>query len=687
MTRLLLYVWVLCLPWMAAAQPTTLLDDKDHTLTIGHQTEILEDPKGTLRLQDAQASKDWVLSEQGVINKGFNLSTWWFRFTLKNTTSEKRTWLVTMGWPILTEVDFYDGQKAYETGESRPFDNRPVDHRDFTFPITLEPGQSQTYYMRAFSKAPGIYPITVSTHQSFDDDNLLDMLLLALYLGAVVIMVIYNTLLYLSVRDRSYIPYIFYLLSSVVFILSFRGLGYQYIWKDITWINVFTRVGLAAFSMLCLATFARMFLHTKERAPRHHMALRIVQILAVVVMAAMLLQDVVIVYFAGDILLNLLVGALPFISLLTALKVYRQGYRPAKYYLLAFSVFLPGLVIQILKNLGVLEQNLFTEYSFQFGIVLEQAILSLALGDRINVIKDEKEAAQAEAIEALKENEKLIAEQNRVLEYKVAERTEELKATLELVEQKNEDIIESIRYAKRIQTAILPDSAYIRQHLPSSFVFYRPKDIVSGDFYWFAHREGRTLLAAVDCTGHGVPGAFMSVIGYNLLNRIVLEERIHDPGTILTRLDQGVRMALKQDGSSKSQDGMDLVLCVIDHSAGTVHTSAAQRPVLILRGEELIEVKGDKYPIGGSFYDDKQFTTQQLDLQPGDRIYLTTDGYADQFGGDRGRKMGTRQFKDKLVELRSVPLVDQAPSFEQFYDEWKGNYEQIDDVTLIGFSI
>ncbi|MBX3102246.1 MAG: SpoIIE family protein phosphatase [Bacteroidetes bacterium] len=676
---------LLCVfPLWSFAQEVLPLKANPVSEPLGLHMEELKDPDGTLTLEQARRRTGWQPSTQRVINKGFNLDHWWFRFRLQNTTDRERSWLVSVGWPVLTQVDFYDGTSVYHTGESRPFDGRPIAHRDYVFPVVLKAGETREFYFHTWSKAPSVYPFRVYSRDTFEENNQLDLLLMALYLGAVIIMVIYNVLLFLSVRDNSYLPYIFYLLSSIVFILSYRGVGYQYIWTDWVWLNVFTRVGLAAFSMLCLATFARRFLHTKERAPRHHKALGVVQWVAVYIMAAMLFQHITWLYFVTDILLNLLVGALPVISFLTALKVYRQGYRPAGYYLLAFSVFLPGLVIQILKNLAVLDQNLFTEYSFQFGIVLEQAILSLALGDRINVIKDEKEAAQAEAIAALQANEKLIAEQNRVLEHKVAERTEELQATLEVVEAKNKDILESIRYARRIQMSILPEDTLLARHLPDSFVFYRPKDIVSGDFYWFTWMNGTVFIAAVDCTGHGVPGAFMSVIGYNLLNRIINEQGITDPGAVLTALDAGVRAALKQDDGQHGQDGMDLILCALQPGNPEVAWASAQRPLWQARAGELIEYKGDKFPIGGSRYADKQFVTQRVMTQPGDVLYLLTDGYGDQFGGERGRKYGTRQLKDFLLGIASAAPEAQREALIAEYDQWRGNTAQIDDVTAIG---
>jgi serine phosphatase RsbU (regulator of sigma subunit) len=191
-------------------------------------------------------------------------------------------------------------------------------------------------------------------------------------------------------------------------------------------------------------------------------------------------------------------------------------------------------------------------------------------------------------------------------------------------------------------------------------------------------------IAVVDCTGHGVPGAFMSVIGYNLLNRIVNEQGITDPGAILNALDAGVRAALKQDDGQHGEDGMDMLLMAIKPGQDEVAWASAQRPLWLARGGEMLEYKGDKFPIGGSRYAGKQFVTQRETTQPGDVIYLLTDGYADQFGGERGRKYGTRQLREFLLTIAPLKPDEQAVRVQQEYDSWRGDIPQIDDVTVIG---
>jgi|GEM_PF-5570017 len=255
------------------------------------------------------------------------------------------------------------------------------------------------------------------------------------------------------------------------------------------------------------------------------------------------------------------------------------------------------------------------------------------------------------------------------------------------IEHKNEEILDSINYARRIQDAILPDYDDIRRALPESFVLYRPKDVVSGDFFWFSEYDDLKLIAAVDCTGHGIPGAFMSVMGSSLLNQIVNERGLTDPGTILNTLNELVRSNLHQvDHTSSSKDGMDLTLAVIDYPQRKVYFGGANNPMYHIRGTELTEFKTNKYPIGGGQYEGRHFTTQELTCEPGDTIILFSDGYADQFGGPNRKKFMYGKFKKLLVELSTQPMDEQKERLNVIIENWmhEGHIEQIDDILVIG---
>jgi ligand-binding sensor domain-containing protein/serine phosphatase RsbU (regulator of sigma subunit)/PAS domain-containing protein len=263
----------------------------------------------------------------------------------------------------------------------------------------------------------------------------------------------------------------------------------------------------------------------------------------------------------------------------------------------------------------------------------------------------------------------------------------------QIITQKNKDITDSIAYARKIQHAILPSYAIIKNHLPDSFILYMTKDIVSGDFYWFSNFNDYSIIAAVDCTGHGVPGAFMSLIGYNQLNRIVNEERITDPKNILMELNNGVLGVLHKH-ESESKDGMDIAICKINHKQNTLEYAGAMRPLWMVtqtdKGPDIKEIKADKIPIGTKQTDRESpisYTTHTIQTTKNDTFYIFTDGYADQFGGKNDKKYSTGKFKQLLLDNSKFDFATQEKNIRNEHLHWKDNNEQVDDILIIGFRV
>lgn len=263
----------------------------------------------------------------------------------------------------------------------------------------------------------------------------------------------------------------------------------------------------------------------------------------------------------------------------------------------------------------------------------------------------------------------------------------EIEAQKEIIEIKNKDITDSIQYAKRIQEAILTPEHVMQKLFGDHFIFYKPRDIISGDFYWAGKtRSGKTVWAAVDCTGHGVPGALMSMVGSSLLNDIVHHEEHADD--ILNKLREGIIEALqKRTKDEKVYDGMDIALCVMNSQRDTLEFAGAQNPLYIIRDGALKEMKADKQPIGHSQVAVKPFTRHTLQVQKGDCIYLFTDGYADQFGGEKGKKYTYKRLQDILITHSSKPMTEQKEILYQTFSDWKKGLEQVDDVCLLGVRI
>ena len=255
------------------------------------------------------------------------------------------------------------------------------------------------------------------------------------------------------------------------------------------------------------------------------------------------------------------------------------------------------------------------------------------------------------------------------------------------LEIKNKEIEDSISYAKRIQTAILPSSKIVRQYLKDSFIYYLPKDIVAGDFYWMETVGKKTLFAAADCTGHGVPGAMVSVICNSCLNKSVLEFKLTDPGEIL---DKTRELVLKEFEKSEEEinDGMDIAICSLEEKKETYELkfSGAYNPLWLIRDGVITDVKGNRQPIGKS-EKKENFKTEIFQLSKGDSFYIFSDGYVDQFGGEKGKKYKSAPFKKYLLSINHETMDKQKELVAQNFEKWMGDYEQIDDVCIIGVKV
>lgn len=285
---------------------------------------------------------------------------------------------------------------------------------------------------------------------------------------------------------------------------------------------------------------------------------------------------------------------------------------------------------------------------------------------------------------------KALVSQNAIIEEQKAEaekRKEEIEKQHTLLEETHKEIKDSINYAKRIQEAILPTNEIIDQWMPENFVFYRPKDVVAGDFYWIHKLSDGVLFSAADCTGHGVPGAMVSVVCYNALNRSVREFGQSSPEKILDKTREIVLETFQQN-SAQVNDGMDAALIAIRQtSAGTIlEFCGANNSAIIIRNQEIIELEGDKQPVG-NYQDAKPFKLHRFALQKGDMLYLCTDGYADQFGGPKGKKLKSKVLKELLLSLSVQPLYQQKEKLVRFLEDWKGDLEQLDDISVFGFRI
>jgi serine phosphatase RsbU (regulator of sigma subunit) len=276
------------------------------------------------------------------------------------------------------------------------------------------------------------------------------------------------------------------------------------------------------------------------------------------------------------------------------------------------------------------------------------------------------------------------------LQNKLDERTQEVIIQKEEIEIKNKDITDSINYAQKIQESILPPACMLQEKFAGAFIFYQPKDIVSGDFYWYGEFDNDIfIIACADSTGHGVPGAFMSMIGTTLIKDICSSASVDSPSTILSSLDKEIRTVLRQNlEEGGSNDGMDITIAEINLRSKTISTASAMRPMTIYQGGKPIYVHGNRFSIGGQYeFGEKTFDTFDYKLNKGDKIYMYTDGYADQFGGPHGKKFKSVSIRNLLQDIHEKPMDEQYSYVRNTFDSWKGDMGQVDDVLFMGLEI
>lgn len=668
------------------AQDVIEINDENQDFSMAaSQVEIFEDPSGTLTFNSI-IKKDFQTPQSSYPMNSNLRSTYWVKYRIKGNPNTARNWVMEVFDLHIDTLEFYQPQDngEYEriiAGEVFPFKDRTYKHINFVFDLHADYSGTRDYYVKVHSRKPAglIFQIRSTNYFSFYAVN--EYYLLGIFYGILIIMALYNLLLYFSIREPVYLFYVAYVLCIGFNSLLEDGTGFAYYWPRHP---EFTDAAQFIARLLLVASFtlySKQFLRVSTSLPRTNKILNIaIGLYAVYYISSKIFHF----QFLNDLFYISFYIAIYLIGLYVWL---RKNYKPARYFILGYTAVFFSVVIVWLRDRGVIQTNpdndfaILLVYALNIGTVFEIVILSLALGDQIRYMKVEQEKAQERVILQLQENEKLKDKVNRELEEKVAERTKELN-------EKNKNIIDSINYAQRIQHAILPKEEVLAEVLEEYLLIYKPKDIVSGDFYWARQKGELLFVSAVDCTGHGVPGAIMSIMAHNLLNYAVDEMGLTDPGQILQAMDQKLHERIQLDPDNfDDQFGMDLSLCVLNKATNTLKYAGAFNSIYIITKGEITEMTANRYPVGHYFFEpkDKTFDTHSSQLQAESRVFLFSDGFADQFGGPKKEKFMTPNFKELLSTTSSLPLKEQASEINSVFETWKGENDQLDDVLVIGF--
>ncbi len=724
---MLLFVGTAFVP--AWAQEAILLTDAKTEIPISISLAYFADSSNGLDFEQVKQQNFLIPEKKEPLNFGFSNHTYWIKFTLRNA-SKQTEWFLCGQYPLLDSVFLYEPTKAQPTiiGDKLLFSERKTPNRLLIFDLNIPAQTELTYYLKIRTESSNQFPFSLSQKEAFYQNQKTAEMGFGIYYGILMVMISYNLFLFFSIRHSSYLAYSITIFFNLLFFTGLNGHLIEYFFGDSPWwANHIISISMSLLA-LSINAFATLFLDALIYSRFWYYWFKVFIILSFIAFLA----GFIIPYGTVTRINAALLAVAGFSMIIAGFVIWRRGNTAARFFLFAWFSYVFGGLLLIFRNFGLVStHNFFTTHSVEIGNVLEVVLLSLALADKYNMLEKEKKTAQERLLQSSKEKEELVLGQNKILEQKVTERTndlkmivenlnqtnEELSQTLEQLEiqreitaqkhhevqRKNDNITSSLNYARRIQSALLISEDHFENAFGKNnfFISYYPKDIVSGDFYWFAQTQALNpqtagteldlILAVADCTGHGVPGAFMTVIGNNLLDQIINKERIFSPAKILQELDTRLMQTLRQQGveMGKVNDGMDISILKLkkNQTSAKLVWASAKRPLWIFeQGKaEITEYKGNKFPIGSSQFEEKFFTEQEIFLQKGDLIYAFTDGYADQFG-EKG-KMTTRKFRTLLSEINHKELAEQKQILLQKFQDWKGSQEQTDDVLVIGIRV
>ncbi|WP_291721673.1 7TM diverse intracellular signaling domain-containing protein [Bernardetia sp.] len=697
---------MLCSSELSLAQslPSILLEDKNQeyiiTNKLGVYEEVISDTIKKETIEIIQ-SKNFKVFEKDILSINSGKHILWVKIPFQNN-SELEKWYLEIG-NGLADIDIFIPQNKEEKssidfektsmGFSLPFDKRFIKTNVFLIPIKLPKNEVTTIYLRIESdyfQAPfRIAPVEYYLERNHKID-----LAEGIYYGFAIVMVLYNLFIFFTLKEKSYLYYLSYLLFLALAMAQLRGHFFEFLVFDLPIMNRYVPM-IHSLSGIFASLFLIDFLNTKKNSHFFHTTLHIV----ISIFSLALIVSLLGFKPIASLINQIIAGLSTINALAAAIFIYYIGYKPAKYIIVGWSFYLIGVLLFVLAGAEIIPYNSFTSNGVLFGSAIEMILLSVALAAKIDFYKKGKEELQGKMLE-------LIENENKRLEKRVNERTEELNVVNEelsinlerlneqhlLIEKKNQDITSSITYAKRIQDAMLPSLEEIRKCLPNSFILFKPKDIVSGDFYYFKQVHQKIIIGVIDCTGHGVPGAFMSLIGNDLLNEIVELKSVTKASHILDRLNQGVVKALRQT-DTQVRDGMDAAICVYDIETQILEYAGAKNPMIYVQNGELKVIKADRQSIGGSLikneFNKKPFTTHTIHLKDNqDTIfYLFSDGFQDQFGGENDKKFTIKRFRNTLLEASKLPLNQQKEFLHTILLDWMNEEtQQIDDILVVGFN-
>ncbi len=701
--------------------PLQLPTKESQYISISKNLGVWKDTTdGKIAIKDIVDNPQITFSENTINSSTMEVGAYyWLRIKLVGNGLRDELVALQIGsvFETWSEIVFYqpiedEAFRIEKSGTDIDPEDKPVEQWRNYFNVNVDVQSETIVYIRLHSNELRFHPKSIivsfgdaaSVTQGSEEFTYAQ----GIFQGILWVMAFYNLLLFFIIRDKLYIYYVLMIVGIQINVFYY----YRYIYFLFPTAQLLIRSCIVISHLFMIGgglLFLRSFLNVKELLPKWNKIISIINYILIIAVIAYMANNLIsttpvwkdTLYIDALALTVILIIALvsSIFAFVIGVLVLKKGYLAARYYLIATSGLLLGGIFYatsyLINTQGVetINSDLFT-YLFQGGVVIQLVFYALGIGYQVNRLEREKSDALAQNLELQKETTSLLEKKVRLRTVEIEQQKEEIEAINSslmeqkgLMEKRNKDITSSINYARRIQDAVLPDLRTFKRSVPNCFVLYTPRDIVSGDFYWFAKKENQIILAAADCTGHGVPGAFMSILGDSYLNQIVNLQGVTEADSILSRLHKQIRRALRQS-STENKDGMDISICVIDLEHNHVTFAGAKRPLLYIQNDTIFEIKGDKHSVGGfQTKEENTYISHQINFDIPTVFYIFSDGYIDQFGGKYNRKFMTKNFKSLLLEIHKETMAKQRQILEQKFEDWKGNNKQIDDVIVIGFQV
>lgn len=621
--------------------------------------------------------------QYAVENLDFTSCTYFIDFTLSNTSNKDLQLLLQTARPISNRVDLLqvDQKQLFRSGDGIPFRDKIIKSNQSILPITLKKNQTEHFVLHLESDGEIIsLPFILWEPDKFHAQVRQQQLLSGLYYGIFLFVLIIYSLFYIQLKDSLFLFYSLYVLFSALLQFALDGYFHEYIFQSGGYPTQHVVILVAGATVLFALKYASAYLQLGRKT-------RLLEIAIITCMGASLIPGKL--YELSYPLINGFSLLVIFYLLYQAIRTRINKKEASMWFISGMTILLASALIFILGNFSIIDQPEITQHALKAGSLAEIICLSLLMAIKYRSLFEEKEKAQRELLKEMHAKNLFISESNSRLEVEVAERTKELNEQGIILKQKNDDLMASIAYAERIQHVLLSNERKFKSLFHDSFILFLPRDVVSGDFFQVETQEDERFIyvAVADCTGHGVPGAFVSIICNSILNRSFAELPGAHPGEILNFISREINTVLNPDHSEiHIRDGMDIALLTFDTLTQKLYFSGGRMNLIAINEEGLVEYKAERIAIGEG-HEGQSYSTTEIPFTTGTMFYAMSDGFVDQFGGEFGKKYTKKRMMELLSSVHHLSTEAQKKLIQSAYINWKKDFEQTDDVLVVGIRL